>query len=90
MDLFILAIVILFILNFAVTAFIAKRDDLDSFQKRVQIFIVWLIPFIAAIGLWFFNKGHNEKSNKNTPYGGGENPNIVVGGGSSGDGGGSD
>ena len=82
---------ILIALNIAVSIFIAKRDDLDSFQKKTQIFMVWLIPFIGAIGLWFFNKSHDEKHSKEQPFGGGEQSSIDVGGGYSGEsGGGSD
>lgn len=33
------------LLNIVVSVFLARRDDLESFQKGAQIFIVWLIPF---------------------------------------------
>jgi len=35
------------------------RDDLESFQKFAQIIIVWLIPLIAAIGIWVFHRSND-------------------------------
>ena len=89
MEIIKISIGVLIILNIAVSFFIAKRDDLDSFQKKVQIIIVWLIPFIAAIGLWLFNRGHDNNHNGKQPFGGGEQSSIDVGGGASGESGGS-
>ena len=76
---------VLIILNIAVSFFITKRDDLDSFQKKVQIIMVWLIPFIATIGLWLFNRSHDDNHKGKQPFGGGEQSSIDVGGGVSGE-----
>lgn len=37
-------------LHIGISVFIARRDDLNLSQKVLQILIVWLIPFVAAIG----------------------------------------
>ncbi|MCG7563072.1 hypothetical protein [Pseudoalteromonas sp. McH1-42] len=38
---------------------IGRRHDLERFQKVAQIIIIWLIPVVAAIGLWAFYKSHD-------------------------------
>ena len=86
----IIIISVLIILNITVSVYICKRDDLDAFQIKAQLVMVWLIPFIAAIGLWFFNRSHNDNPKLKQPFGGGEQSSIDVGGGSPGAGGGSD
>ena len=68
---------VVFVLNSAVSVFLARRIDLDKIQKVSQIIIVWLIPIVAAIGLWLLNRSHDEKR--------GVEP-KVFGGGSSDDG----
>ncbi len=54
-----ISLTVLIILNFVVSLYILTRDDLDFFQKIVQIIMIWLIPFIGAIGLWSFNRSHD-------------------------------
>jgi formate hydrogenlyase subunit 3/multisubunit Na+/H+ antiporter MnhD subunit len=56
-----IALAIAAILNIAVSIFIARRDDLEKSQKAWQILIIWLVPYIAAIGLWLVNRGHDIK-----------------------------
>jgi hypothetical protein len=58
---------ILIVLNIAVSIFLIRRDDLEKFQKIAQIIVVWLIPFIGAIGLWIFNRSQDDD---NKPSGG--------------------
>jgi Mn2+/Fe2+ NRAMP family transporter len=62
-----LVVGIAILLNIVVSIFLARRDDLETFQKGAQVFIVWLIPFFAAIGLWLFNRDsdiNHSKSNR--------------------------
>jgi uncharacterized membrane protein YqjE len=59
------------LLNLFVSVFIAKRDDLERFQKIAQIIIVWLIPVIGAIVMWAFNRSNDDDSNGSGPIGGG-------------------
>lgn len=56
---FYVALSIAIFLDLIVSVFIFKRTDLEGFQKGAQIFIVWLIPYFAAIGLWLFHRSHD-------------------------------
>ncbi len=49
-------------LNLIVSVYIARRDDLDKFQKIAQIVIVWLIPYLSAIGIWLFHRSGDSSS----------------------------
>lgn len=71
------------LLNIVVSVFLARRDDLESFQKGAQIFIVWLIPFFAAIGLWLLNRSQDAPIRSTKSFGGG--PQYSSGVSSSGD-----
>ena len=55
---------ILVVLNIAVSIYIFKRDDLEQPQKIAQVIVVWLIPYIGAIGLWLFNRSQDIVNNK--------------------------
>lgn len=54
-------VAIILILNMLVSVFIGRRHDLERFQKFAQIIIVWLIPVVAAIGLWAFYKSQDDE-----------------------------
>ena len=66
-----IAIVIASILDIVISVVITKRDDLERFQKIVQITIVWLIPFIAAIGFYLFYRHEDENTPSGPTFGGG-------------------
>lgn len=66
------------ILNLSITIFIARRDDMDRFQKAAQITIAWLIPILAAIGLWLFHRSNDDNSPGSGPFGGGPRDSIGV------------
>jgi hypothetical protein len=57
--------------SFLVSVFLFRRDDLDTFQKSVQIVLVWLIPVLGAIILWRINKSHDISSRNGKAFGGG-------------------
>jgi hypothetical protein len=78
-----LVVGIAILLNIVVSIFLARRDDLETFQKGAQIFIVWLIPFFAAIGLWLLNRSQDAPIKKHKTFG--EGPRNGIAGGSSGD-----
>ncbi|WP_213997857.1 hypothetical protein [Arsukibacterium sp.] len=59
------------LLNIVVSVFLARRDDLESVQKGAQIFIVWLVPFFAAIGLWLLNRSQDAPTSPTKSFGGG-------------------
>ncbi|MBQ4831579.1 hypothetical protein J8L84_20075 [Alteromonas sp. MMG017] len=65
------ALVTYLVLSFAVSVFLAKREDLDAVQKVAQIIIAWLIPFIGALALWQFNKSQDQPTRKYSEFGGG-------------------
>ncbi len=72
-DIWYALLIVLCLLNLFVSVFIAKRDDLERFQKIAQIIIVWLIPVIGAIGLWSFNRSNDDNSTSSGPLDGGSN-----------------
>ncbi|MBO9492438.1 hypothetical protein J7384_18900 [Endozoicomonas sp. G2_1] len=49
-------------LNIIASFVVAKRDDLESFQKYGQVLLVWLIPYIASIGLLVFYRNNDKGS----------------------------
>ena len=69
-------LLVAFILNVAVSIYISRRDSLDRFQKISQTVIVWLIPFIAAIGIWLFHRSDEDGSSGIGPLGGGSSDSI--------------
>lgn len=76
----ILAVVVL--LNLVMSIYLAKRSDLEAFQKAAQIILVWLIPIFAAIGLWLFHRTQDVPLRSVKPFGGGSSnsANITVSG----------
>ena len=73
------ALAIYIAISLAVSVFLAKRDDLDNVQKIAQIFLVWLIPYIAAIALWQFHKSQDPPIKKHSEFGGGPRDSSGVG-----------
>ncbi|MEC7826482.1 MAG: hypothetical protein VYD12_18215 [Pseudomonadota bacterium] len=81
MDVEILYVVlaILFILNTSVSVFLMKRDDLNTFQKGAQMLLVWLVPFLAAIGVWLLNRSQDIQATRAKTFGGGVSDSIGPG-----------
>ena len=81
MDVEILYVVlaILFILNTSISVFLMKRDDLDTFQKGAQMLLVWLVPFLAAIGVWLLNRSQDIQVTQDKTFGGGVSDSIGPG-----------
>lgn len=80
MDIFWITLIVLCILNIAVSFFLSRRDDLETVQKIAQTIIVWLIPFLGAVGLWLFNRSQDAETSKpqKGEFGGGSaNSNYV-------------
>lgn len=59
MDVIWITLAFLGLLNILVSIFLCRRDDLATVQKIAQIVIVWLVPFLGAIGLWWFHHGQD-------------------------------
>ncbi len=82
MDYLLIGFGILFILNVVVSIYLYKRDDLESFQKKAQIVVVWLIPFVGAIVLWLFNRSQDDDNKPGgSSFGGGSSNSGIVNGG---------
>ncbi len=73
MDIVWITLVVLALLNILVSILLVNRDDLEAFQKAAQIVIVWLVPFLGAMGVWWFH--HSQDKNAimpaNRSFGGG-------------------
>lgn len=84
MDYFLIGTGLLVVINFAVTIYLVTSNSLDRFQKVAQVIIVWLIPYIGAVGLWLFNRSQDVDNVKPSgrSFGGGAHDSI---GGSGGD-----
>ena len=72
----------------AVSIFLFKRDDLDTFQKFAQTILSWIIPVIGAFIFWRLNKSHDIQYKAAKGFGGGTDSRGHYD--SAGDGGGSD
>ena len=70
----------LVLLNIIVSIMIIRRYDLDKFQKIAQSTLVWLIPFIGAIGFWLFHRSHDNPSKPSKSSGSSDVDNYTVGG----------
>ena len=69
------------LLNLVVSIYLAKRSDLEAFQKVAQIILVWLIPVFAAIGLWLFHRSQDTPLSSSKPFGGGSGDSSNISGG---------
>jgi hypothetical protein len=73
-------ICVLIVLNILVSVFLVNRDDLDKTQKIFQILIVWIIPFLGALGMWIFNRSQDDDSKPGGgSFGGGSGGGIAGG-----------
>ena len=72
METFEIVFLVLCILNILTSIYLYYREDFEIVQKVSQIVIVWIIPFIGAIGLLIFHRTQDlpVKSN-NGKFGGG-------------------
>ena len=70
-----IVLIVLCVLNVSVSFSLFRRNDLEIIQKISQSVIVWLIPFLGAIGLYFFHKSQDNEIRKpfKGEFGGGDN-----------------
>ncbi len=52
------------VLNVLISIYIATRDGLEKVQIIIQIVLVWLVPFFAAIGTWLFYRSQDRPSDR--------------------------
>ncbi|GAA0199428.1 hypothetical protein GCM10009123_03500 [Kangiella japonica] len=69
-------IVLAVLLNIIACFRVFKADYFYKHQKIFQIILIWLIPFIASIGVILFLSNENNPSKKLTEFGGGANDSI--------------
>jgi hypothetical protein len=48
------------LLSLLVSFHVVRRDDLEPAQKVAQSIVIWVIPFIAAIGIWLFHRSEDK------------------------------
>ncbi len=52
-------IVFLVVVNLIVSIYIFVKDDLENFQKNIQIVLIWVIPLLGAVIIWLVNRSFN-------------------------------
>ncbi|ERB62740.1 hypothetical protein G3U99_14090 [Vibrio coralliilyticus OCN008] len=79
LDIALIAVSALVLVNVAVTISLIKNDSITRPQKLTQVSIVWVVPFIGAVGFWLFHHidGRSDVLNRRT-FGGGANDSIGV------------
>ena len=81
-NLIMILLIALVAINSIMTVFLFKRCDLELRQKMIQTLIVWLVPFLAAIGLYFFYSSQDKESKAfQREFGGGSSTSIGEAGG---------
>lgn len=75
MDVISIILIVSCLLNLTVSIFLIQREDMETTQRVVQILIVWLIPFLGALGLYLFHKSQDDYVNIpfKGKFGGGDN-----------------
>ncbi|TDF34656.1 hypothetical protein EYS14_23145 [Alteromonadaceae bacterium M269] len=66
-----LMLIVIVLLNISASVYLAKRDDLEVFQKCAQITLVWLFPVVAAIALIIFHHSQDMPVSASRQFGGG-------------------
>lgn len=69
-DLIIWLFLALFALNVCSTLFISKRMEFSKEQKFFQILILWLIPYLGAIGILLLIVSLDVPAKKRQPFSG--------------------
>jgi len=81
MDYLLISFGILCLINILVSVYLYKKDDLEHFQKVAQIIVVWLLPFVGAIGLWLFHRSQDDDNKPSSgSFGGGSSSAGVASG----------
>ncbi|NOH42158.1 hypothetical protein F0267_28590, partial [Vibrio coralliilyticus] len=56
LDIVLVTVSALVLVNVVVTISLLKNDSITSSQKLTQVSIVWMVPFIGAVGFWLFHR----------------------------------
>tara|TARA_Y100001960_G_scaffold296873_1_gene342768 strand:- start:394 stop:642 length:249 start_codon:yes stop_codon:yes gene_type:complete len=71
-----IALIFAFALNIIVTLLVAISDSFDKAPKVAQIFIIWVIPIIASIGILIFILSDRDPKLPQSSSGGGANEKV--------------
>ena len=71
-----IALIFAFALIIIVTLLVATSDSFDKAQKVAQIFIIWVIPIIASIGILIFILSDRDSKLPPSSSGGGANEKV--------------
>lgn len=71
-----IALIFAFALNIIVTLLVAKYDSFGKAQKVAQIFIIWVVPVIASIGILIFIFSDRDPKLPPSSSGGGANEKV--------------
>ncbi|CAM3902017.1 MULTISPECIES: hypothetical protein [Pseudoalteromonas] len=71
-----IALIVAVVLNVIVTFLVAKSESFEKAQKIAQIVIIWVIPFIASIGILIFILTDNDTKLPPSSRGGGANEKV--------------
>ncbi|MGB0603714.1 MAG: hypothetical protein ACPGRY_02075 [Candidatus Latescibacterota bacterium] len=79
-NLLLITLVVGFALNAIATFMAIGRKEFTPFQKKAQLLLIWLVPFVASIGLLVFYRSMDDKTHRKSS---GDTPDIgsATGGG---------
>lgn len=79
-NLLLITLVVGFALNAIATFMAIGRKEFTPFQKKAQLLLIWLVPFVASIGLLVFYRSMDDKTHRKSS---GDTPDIgsAMGGG---------
>lgn len=52
------AVFAILLVNILVSFKLLLREDLGRSRKTVQFLVIWLIPLLGGLGVWFYLRGH--------------------------------
>lgn len=79
-DLLLITLIAASALNAIATFMAIGRKEFTPFQKKAQLLLIWLVPFVASIGLLVFYRSMDDKTHRKSS---GDTPDIgsAMGGG---------
>ncbi|MBD3652344.1 hypothetical protein [Kangiella sp.] len=64
------------ILNIFASYRVFRSDYFDKRQKVIQVILIWILPFIAAIGILLFLSNEEKPKGRPSEFGGGAHDSI--------------
>ena len=66
-DLLLITLAVAVALNAIATFMATRRNEFTPFQKKAQLLLIWLVPFVASIGLLVFYRSMDDKTHRKSP-----------------------